>query len=53
MIVDVEEMLDLFTLEEILEMDNWTVEDAIAILVANGLRLPDFLDRETDIDVNS
>ena len=45
--------MDLFTLEEILEMDNWTVEDAIVILVANGLRLPEFLDREVDLDVNS
>lgn len=44
--IDIEEMLDLFTLEELLEMDNWTVEDALDILVAHGLRLPEFLDRE-------
>lgn len=45
MAVDLEELLDLFTLEEILELDNWDKEDALAILVANGLRLPEFLDR--------
>lgn len=47
--IDIEELLDLFTIDEILEMGDMPKEEAIEILVRfGGLRLPEFLDRADD-----
>lgn len=44
--VDVEEMLDLFSLDELCEMGDLSREEALEILVRfGGLCLPDFLDK--------
>ena len=48
--VDREEMLELFTLEELLEMDDWTIADALEILESHGLRLPGFLERDVEVE---
>lgn len=44
--VDLEECLDLFSLDELCEMGDLTREEALEILVRfGGLSLPDFLDK--------
>lgn len=44
--VDVEEMLDLFSLDELCEMGDLSREEALEVLVKwGGLSLPDFLDK--------
>jgi hypothetical protein len=44
--IDIEEMLDLFSLDELCEMGDLTREEALEILVRfGGLSLPDFLDK--------
>ena len=48
--VDREEMLELFTLEELLEMDDWTIADALEVLESHGLRLPGFLERDVEVE---
>lgn len=47
--IDLEELLDLFTMDEILEMGDMTREEALEILIRfGGLRLPEFLDKSDD-----
>ena len=49
-IVDREMMLEQWTLEQLLEMDDFDITDALEILEKHGLRLPGFLEVDYDED---